>query len=83
MSTYRFAPVPSNSSVAAVVTTVVCAWFLVAAATILAEPTSGNRQRPAALESASGPRVVPVAIAPEAKLTITVVAQRLKPSATL
>ena len=40
MNTYRFAKIPSHSSVVAGVTTLVSAWFLVAAGTIVADPTA-------------------------------------------
>ena len=39
MKTFRFASLPSHSSVVAGVTTLVSAWFLVAAGTIIADPT--------------------------------------------
>lgn len=38
MTSYQFAPLPSNGSVAALVTLVVCAWFAVAAGAMLTEP---------------------------------------------
>ena len=40
MNTYRFAKIPSHSSVVAGVTTLVSAWFLVAAGTIVVDPSS-------------------------------------------
>ena len=40
MNAYRFAQIPSHSSVVAGVTTLVSAWFLVAAGTIVADPTA-------------------------------------------
>jgi len=83
MSTYKFAPVPDNASIAAAVTTLVCAWFLVAAGTILTDPNPGYTQRLASAEPknvASAPVHDKLAIAPEARLTIHVVAQRLTPA---
>ncbi len=40
MNNYRFAAYPSNSSVAAGVTVLVSAWFLIAGAAILSDPSS-------------------------------------------
>ena len=40
MDSFRFAQIPSHSSVVAGVTTLVSAWFLVAAGTIIADPTA-------------------------------------------
>ena len=40
MNKFRFASLPSHSSVVAGVTTLVSAWFLVAAGTIIADPTA-------------------------------------------
>jgi hypothetical protein len=40
MESFRFAKVPSHSSVVAGVTTLVSAWFLVAAGTLIADPTA-------------------------------------------
>lgn len=42
MNTYRFARIPSHSSVVAGVTTLVSAWFLVAAGTIVADPNAAS-----------------------------------------
>ncbi len=75
MSAYNFAPLPSNNSIAGLVTFLVSAWFLVAAAAIVTEPSKGPLQALAA--------AAPVEIAPQARLTITVEAQRLPASATL
>jgi hypothetical protein len=73
---YRFAELPSNSSVAAFVTFAVSAWFLVAGAAIVADGTSpGSGQAPA--------QAIPVvytapavAISPEARLIIVVEGRR-------
>lgn len=45
MNAYRFAELPSNSSVASVVTLLVSGWFLVASGAILADPASPYTQR--------------------------------------
>ncbi len=45
MSAYRFAEVPSNESVATVMTFLVSAWFLVAAGAMLAEPSVDQQAR--------------------------------------
>ena len=45
MNAYRFAAYPSNSAVAAGVTFLVSAWFLVAAGAILSDPPSQYTQR--------------------------------------
>jgi hypothetical protein len=70
MNSYRFARYPANSSVASGVTLLVSAWFLIASGAILAEPTRHAQ----ATQVAAAP--AKVAIAPEARLTITVEASR-------
>src|SRR5258706_6273041 len=45
MTAYRFAELPSNSSVASFVTLLVSGWFLVASGAILADPASPYTQR--------------------------------------
>jgi hypothetical protein len=65
----KFAPVPSHSIVAGLVTSLVCAWFLMAAAAIFADPAAAHGET--ALAQSGTP-------APEARLTITVEAPRLK-----
>jgi hypothetical protein len=82
MNAYRFADLPSNSSVASLVTVLVSAWFLIAAAAILSDPASTYTQRSqVAAEQATAPLYVEAApdqaIAPQARLTITVVAPRI------
>ena len=72
MSRINFSFMSGESTVAAAVTTVVCAWFLVAAAAILTDPASPYTTRAVHAAPAAGP----VAIAPEARLTITVEAHR-------
>lgn len=76
MNTYRFAELPSNSSVSAFVTLAVCAWFLVAGAAIVADEGVGV---PAAATAESIPVVYAapaVAIEPEARLIIVVEGRR-------
>lgn len=73
--TYEFAPVRGSSTVAGLVTVMVSAWFLVAAAAIVADPFASPVMREALTHEAAPTRV---AIAPEARLTITVEAPRLK-----
>jgi hypothetical protein len=83
MNGYRFTQYPSNASVASGVTMLVSVWFLVAAGAILAEPASPHTQRKQAqapvlqrTADASVSARAPVAIAPEAHLTILVEARR-------
>jgi hypothetical protein len=75
-TTYRFAPLPSrNSMVAGLVTTLVSVWFLMAAAAIFAEPAATRVGRSAVAQRAGQ---AAIAIAPQARLRITVEAPRLK-----
>ena len=72
MNTYKFSGLPSNSSVAATVTLLVCAWFAMAGGAILTDQHSQ-----ATIESA---RAVPASVTeiPDAaRLTIVVEAKRL------
>jgi hypothetical protein len=83
---YEFA----ESTVATGVTLLVSAWFLVAAGAILTDPVSPYTQRPLVREAAApasiqvahaqAPRLLPaaMAVAPDARFTITVEAKRLK-----
>jgi len=71
MSHPTFAALWGESSVASAITLLVCAWFLVAAGTILADP-----EMPYAAHAARQAAPSPVAIAPEAHLTIVVEARR-------
>jgi hypothetical protein len=71
MKRLNYSFLSGESTVAAAVTTVVCAWFLVAAAAILTDPASPYTTRAQRAAPAG-----PVAIAPEARLTITVEAHR-------
>ena len=70
--TFRFANLPSHSSVVASVTVLVSAWFLVAAGTLVTEAGFDTRQ--AAAQPVRSTRVVE--IAPEAHLKIVVTASR-------
>ncbi len=71
-STYRFANLPSHSSVVAGVTVLVCAWFLVAAGTLVSEAGfDSHREVAQAARTAQA-----VEIAPEAHLKIVVTASR-------
>ena len=74
MSTYKFDGLPSNSSVASVVTFAVCAWFWVAGAAMIVAPHAG----PAAARPSQVVYSAPaVAIAPEARLIIVVEGHRV------
>ena len=72
MSRPNFSFPHRESMVAATVTTVACAWFLMAGAAIISDPASPYTTRVVRTAPADGP----VAIAPEARLTITVEAHR-------
>ena len=72
MKRLNFSFLRGESTVAAAVTTVVCAWFLMAAGAILTDPVSPYTTRVQRPATSTGP----VAIAPEARLTITVEAHR-------
>ena len=71
-----------HSAVAATVTTVACAWFLVAGATMLASPTDNEIARSARVTVQQGavmpeaPAKARVAASPDARFTITVEARR-------
>lgn len=71
MSPHSFTGLRGESTVAAFVTMLVCAWFLVAAGAILTDPASPYTARIVHPASSS-----PAAIAPQARLTITVEARR-------
>ena len=76
MNSYRFADLPSNSSVSAFVTLAVSAWFLVAGAAIVLNEGVGV---PAAATAEPIPVVYAapaVAIEPEARLIIVVEGRR-------
>ncbi len=69
MTSYRFAPVPSNSSVAAIVTFVACAWFLVASGAILTDRQNG-------FVDAARSQVVEEHVVPDDRVTVVVEARR-------
>lgn len=87
MQAFKFAEYPSNSAVAAGVTALVSAWFLVAGATVLASPTVNEVARHATvkvspgaalvpIQEAAAPAATPVATAPDAHFRIVVEARR-------
>ena len=91
MNAYKFANLPSNSSVDSGVTMLVSVWFLVAATAILGDPSSAytnpdplavTQVAPQARETivVEASRSTSVALAPQARETIVVQASR---SATL
>ena len=62
MNAYQFlAKLPSNGSVASVVTLLVSAWFLVAAGAILTDPTSVYTQRATVTAQSDPPALLTVA----------------------
>ena len=71
MNPYRFAPLPSNSSIAATVTFVVAGWFTLAAGVILVD-----RAAPSPSPALASGALAPEAIAPAAHLRIEVVGHR-------
>jgi hypothetical protein len=82
MNAYQPTQASTPSAVAATVTTLVSAWFLVAGATMVASPTDTQVARGASVTVKPG-AVLPVAqplpavaIAPEAQLRIVVQARR-------
>ena len=86
MNAYTFAAYPSNNSVAAGVTFLVSAWFLVAGGLILTDssPVPAARAQAQAqaeqatrrVEAVADPALRNVAVAPDARFTITVEASR-------
>ena len=75
MNAYKFDGLPSNSTVASVVTLAVCAWFWVAGATMIVTPPSAPHAAPTASQVVyTAPAV---AIAPEARLIIVVEGHRV------
>lgn len=76
MNTFRFAELPSNSSVAAFVTFAVSAWFLVAGAAMVTDEGT-TMAAPATAQSLPVVYAAPaVAIQPEARLIIVVEGRR-------
>ena len=72
MNALRLAPYTANATVADGVTLLVSAWFLVAGAAILSDPTSIYTQR----NVAKAPAAVQVAVVPDAHLSLVVEAKR-------
>ena len=72
MNAYKFSGLPSNSSVAATVTLLVCAWFAAAGGAILTDQHSQ-----ATIESARAVPVSTTEIPDAARLTIVVEAKRI------
>ena len=78
MQPFKFAELPSHSAVAATVTTLVSAWFVVAGATMLASPTDTEVARGATVTVKpveAPPAAQPVAAA-DVHFTIVVEARR-------
>jgi hypothetical protein len=71
MNTYRFAGLPSNSSVAGIVTLLVSAWFVLAGGAILTDQHSEQT-----VENARAPAARLAEIPAEARMTIVVEARR-------
>lgn len=76
MHSYRFAELPSSTSVSAFVTFAVCAWFLVAGAAIVSDegvgvPVPASKPIPVVYAAPA------VAIEPEARLIIVVEGRRV------
>jgi hypothetical protein len=79
MNAYRFADYPSNSVVAAGVTVLVSAWFLVAAGAILTDPPSPYTQPSRAMPdrvATAGEPVQHRAGVPHVHYTVMVVGKR-------
>ncbi|HEX4781272.1 MAG TPA: hypothetical protein VH301_10990 [Usitatibacter sp.] len=79
MNAYRFAAYPSNSVVAAGVTVLVSAWFLVAAGAILTDPPSPYTQRVQPMQERLAAAEEPVqvrAATPHVHYTVMVVGKR-------
>ena len=70
MASYQFAPLPSNASVASLVTLVVCAWFAVAAGAMLTEPPVEKAFHSVTVQART------VYAMPDASVRIEVVAKR-------
>ena len=73
MSNYKFDALPSNSSVASVVTFAACAWFWIAGAAMIVAPHAG----PVAVPTQVVYAAPAVTIAPEARLIIVVDGHRV------
>lgn len=79
MSTYKFANLPSNESVATLTSFLISAWFLMAAGAMLTEPTVEAQARALAAKT---PEVTVrqisanTVVEPDARFTIEVAAKR-------
>ena len=78
MSTYKFADMPSNESVASLTTFLMSAWFVVAAGAMLAEPSHESQVRAIAAKTpvVTVRQITAHAEQPDARFTIEVVAKR-------
>jgi hypothetical protein len=78
MSTYKFAELPSNESVASATTFLISAWFLVAAGAMLAEPSVDSQVRALTAKTpvVTVRQITAQAEQPDARFTIEVVAKR-------
>ena len=80
MTTYRFAEMPSNEAVASLTTLVVSAWFLMAGAAMLGEPSVEQQTRALAAKT---PTVTVRQLSatehvqPDVRFTVEVAARRL------
>jgi hypothetical protein len=77
MSNYKFVELPSNESVASVMTFLVSAWFVLAGAAMLAEPSVDQQVKALAAKTpVVTVRQLTAFAEPEARFTIEVVAKR-------
>ena len=78
MSQYKFAEVPSNDTIASVVTLLVCAWFTAAGGAMLVEPSVDQQARAAHRTPVVTVRQIAVVDEqlPTVRETVTVVASR-------
>ncbi len=86
MSGFKFAPLPSHSSIAAFVTLSVSLWFAVASAAIVTQPAGAWLLQPGDLAASPlrpAHATATTADAPATRETITVVARRATPAAAL
>ena len=79
MSQFKFAEIPSNDTVASVVTLLVCAWFTAAGGAMLAEPSVEQQARNAHRTPIVTVRQIAV-VEPAVRETVTVVASREQPA---
>ena len=78
MSTYKFADLPSNESVASLTTFIISAWFTVAAGVMLAAPSVDDQARALAAKTpvVTVRQITAHADVPAVRETIEVVARR-------